>query len=134
MKIKRIETFTTQYVGFDRITDEEGRQGTVQVSTYNSDITSKAPKTVTSSNFTNSATTSLLGNLDLSVTVAGLDLAVLTGLITNTITPALMPILQTVTAPLDNLLAGLLQSLGIGLGQADVRVTGATCGQSVLVL
>ena len=40
MKIKRIETFTTQYVGFVRITDEEGRQGTGQVSTYNSDITS----------------------------------------------------------------------------------------------
>jgi L-alanine-DL-glutamate epimerase-like enolase superfamily enzyme len=40
LKIKRIETFTTQYVGFVRITDEEGRQGTGQVSTYNSDITS----------------------------------------------------------------------------------------------
>ena len=40
MKIKRIETFTTQYVGFVRITDEEGRQGIGQVSTYNSDITS----------------------------------------------------------------------------------------------
>ncbi|MBN9233183.1 hypothetical protein QV13_20455 [Mesorhizobium hungaricum] len=111
-----------------------GNTITTPLTFNNSDITSKAPKTVTSSNFTNSATTSLLGNLDLSVTVAGLDLAVLTGLITNTITPALMPILQTVTAPLDNLLAGLLQSLGIGLGQADVRVTGATCGQSVLVL
>lgn len=40
MKIKRIETFTTQYVGFVRITDEEGKQGIGQVSTYNSDITS----------------------------------------------------------------------------------------------
>ncbi|MGX7874045.1 hypothetical protein ACVDG5_015995 [Mesorhizobium sp. ORM6] len=40
MKIKRIETFTTQYVGFVRITDEEGNQGIGQVSTYNSDITS----------------------------------------------------------------------------------------------
>jgi len=40
LKIKRIETFTTQYVGFVRITDEEGKQGIGQVSTYNSDITS----------------------------------------------------------------------------------------------
>lgn len=40
MKIKRIETFATQFVGFVRITAEDGAQGIGQVSTYNSDITS----------------------------------------------------------------------------------------------
>ncbi len=40
MKITRIETFSTQYVGFVRVTDETGAQGWGQVSTYNSDITS----------------------------------------------------------------------------------------------
>mgnify|MGYP001256734219 CR=1 FL=1 len=39
MKIHRIETFCTRYVGFVRITDETGAQGWGQVSTYNSDIT-----------------------------------------------------------------------------------------------
>ena len=40
MKIKRIETFSTQFIGFVRITAEDGSQGLGQVSTYNSDITS----------------------------------------------------------------------------------------------
>lgn len=39
MKIKSIETFCTQYVGFLRVTTEDGAQGWGQVSTYNSDIT-----------------------------------------------------------------------------------------------
>lgn len=41
MKITRIETFSTRFVGFVRITDETGAQGWGQVSTYNSDITAQ---------------------------------------------------------------------------------------------
>jgi L-alanine-DL-glutamate epimerase-like enolase superfamily enzyme len=40
LKIRRIETFSTQYVGFVRITAQDGATGIGQVSTYNSDITS----------------------------------------------------------------------------------------------
>lgn len=40
MKIKSIETFTTKYVGFVRVTTDDGQQGWGQVSTYHSDITS----------------------------------------------------------------------------------------------
>src|SRR5947208_8881474 len=40
MKIKHIETFCNQYVGFVRVTGDEGSQGWGQVSTYNADITS----------------------------------------------------------------------------------------------
>ena len=39
MKLKSIETFCTQYIGFVRVTAEDGYQGWGQVSTYNSDIT-----------------------------------------------------------------------------------------------
>ena len=39
MKLKSIETFCTQYIGFVRVTAEDGHQGWGQVSTYNSDIT-----------------------------------------------------------------------------------------------
>jgi L-alanine-DL-glutamate epimerase-like enolase superfamily enzyme len=38
MKIKSIETFTTQFVGFVRVTSDDGHQGWGQVSTYNADI------------------------------------------------------------------------------------------------
>lgn len=39
MKIKKLETFTNQYVGFVRVTTDDGSQGWGQVSNYNSDIT-----------------------------------------------------------------------------------------------
>jgi L-alanine-DL-glutamate epimerase-like enolase superfamily enzyme len=40
MKIKSIETFSNQFVGFVRVTADSGEQGWGQVSTYHSDITS----------------------------------------------------------------------------------------------
>ncbi len=39
MKLKSIETFTNEFVGFVRVTMEDGSQGWGQVSTYHSDIT-----------------------------------------------------------------------------------------------
>ncbi len=38
MKIEKIETFATEFVGFTRITTDSGEQGWGQVSTYHSDI------------------------------------------------------------------------------------------------
>ena len=38
MKLESIETFSTRYVGFVRVTDETGATGWGQLSTYNSDI------------------------------------------------------------------------------------------------
>jgi len=40
VKIKSIETFSTEFVGFLRVTVDDGTQGWGQVSTYNADITS----------------------------------------------------------------------------------------------
>ena len=39
MRIERIETFTNRWVGFVRVTAEDGAQGWGQVSTYHADIT-----------------------------------------------------------------------------------------------
>lgn len=39
MRLRRIETFSNRFIGFVRITDEDGATGWGQVSTYNSDIT-----------------------------------------------------------------------------------------------
>ncbi len=41
MKIKSIETFSNEFVGFVRVTAEDGAQGWGQVSTYHSDITAQ---------------------------------------------------------------------------------------------
>ncbi len=41
MKIKSIETFSTQFVGFVRVTTDSGHQGWGQTSTYNADITAQ---------------------------------------------------------------------------------------------
>ena len=41
MKIKSIETFANEFVGFVRVTSDDGSQGWGQVSTYNSDISAK---------------------------------------------------------------------------------------------
>jgi L-alanine-DL-glutamate epimerase-like enolase superfamily enzyme len=41
MRIRRLETFSTQHIGFVRVTAEDGSQGWGQLSTYNSDITAQ---------------------------------------------------------------------------------------------
>jgi L-alanine-DL-glutamate epimerase-like enolase superfamily enzyme len=39
MKIKKLETFTNQSVGFVKVTTDDGKEGWGQVSNYNADIT-----------------------------------------------------------------------------------------------
>ncbi|MER8462143.1 hypothetical protein [Mesorhizobium sp. M1396] len=95
------------------------------------DIANKTIKTVSTRNITQSLTTSLVSNLSLSVNALGLgiDLTALLG----AVKPAAVAVLNGVTAPVDDLLYNVLSALGVGVGEADVRVTGATCGRSVLV-
>ena len=82
-------------------------------------------------NLTQSLTTSLVSNLSLTANVLGLpiNLSALLG----TVKPAVVALLNSVTAPVDTLVYNVLAALGVSVGQADVRVTGATCGRSVLV-
>ncbi|WP_095089750.1 TadG family pilus assembly protein [Mesorhizobium sophorae] len=95
------------------------------------DIANKTVKTVSTRNISQSLTTSLVGNLSLSVNALGLGID-LTALLA-TVKPAVVAVLNGVTAPVDDLLYNVLSALGVGVGQADVRVTGATCGRAVLV-
>ncbi|WP_246694183.1 pilus assembly protein TadG-related protein [Mesorhizobium sp. M2E.F.Ca.ET.209.01.1.1] len=100
--------------------------------TYNAtDIANKAIKTVSTKNLTQSLTTSLINNLSLSVNALGLGLDV-TALL-GAVKPAVTTLLNGVTAPVDDLVYNVLGALGVHVGEADVRVTGATCGRSVLV-
>jgi uncharacterized membrane protein len=91
------------------------------------DIQALNKKTVTTSNFTSSLTGSLLGNLSLTITIGplGLPIAGLGALVSG--------ILGGVTGAVDQLLAGVLQTLGIGIGTADVWVNGIRCDGAVLV-
>jgi|CXWL01.1.fsa_nt_gi uncharacterized membrane protein len=85
-------------------------------------------KTVATRDIARATVSSLLGNLDLNVRVVGLGLGV--GPVTNAIRPAL----TTAAAPLDGLINGLTDLLGVHVGEADVRVNGLRCDGAALVL
>jgi uncharacterized membrane protein len=91
-----------------------------------SDIQNKKIQTASSSKLLGGLTSSLLSNMSVDVNLIGIDLD-LTGLFT-----LLGTLLTPVSALLDNLLFGLLDLLGVKLGQADVQVTGVLCQQAVL--
>ncbi|MBZ9795717.1 TadG family pilus assembly protein [Mesorhizobium sp. ES1-4] len=103
-----------------------------QTLTFNAtDIANKTVKTVSTRNISQSLTTSLVDDLSLSANLLGLGINATTLL--RTVKPAVVALLNTVTAPVDDLLYNVLSALGVGVGEADVRVTGATCGRAVLV-
>ncbi|TJX04914.1 MAG: hypothetical protein E5X43_04740, partial [Mesorhizobium sp.] len=100
--------------------------------TFNStDIANKTIKTASTKNLAQSLTTSLVNNLSLSVSALGLGLDV-TALL-GAVKPAVVTLLNGVTAPVDDLVYNVLAALGVHVGEADVRVIGATCGRAVLV-
>ncbi|MBW8859707.1 MAG: hypothetical protein JF570_08230, partial [Caulobacter sp.] len=100
------------------------------VSFTDADVKAGAVKTVKTNDTLAAATASLLSNLDLDVNFAGLihiglgDLAIL---------EALKPLLAAAAAPLDGVITSLTDLLGVGLGEADVRVNGLRCGVAALV-
>lgn len=102
-----------------------GNTTPVSVNFSYSDITSQTKKTVNTTNFTSSLTGSLLGDLNISVLGLGLAIPGLGGLVTSIISGA--------TSSIDQLLAATLASLGVGIGQADVWVSGIRCDGAVLV-
>ncbi|RIK99620.1 MAG: hypothetical protein DCC74_00975 [Proteobacteria bacterium] len=91
------------------------------------EILERTRKTVTTADFTSSLVASLLGKLTLTPVVIGLGLPIpgLAGTVAG--------VLATATPALDDLLGGVLATLGVGLGQADVWVTGLRCDGAVLV-
>ncbi|WP_019906971.1 TadG family pilus assembly protein [Methylobacterium sp. 77] len=96
------------------------------VSFNDDEITRHTSKTVTSYGMTQSAVTSLIQNMSLSVNGLGL---IAPGLLTSTVATAL----SGVAPALDGVLANTLRTLGLRLGTADLTVDGARCDQAVLV-
>ena len=93
-----------------------------------SDIQSQTMKTVNTTNYTQSLTTQLLDSLSLNVSILGLGLGLPSGL-----DQAVVNIISPVTATIDQLLASVLQTVGVAIGQANVWVTGLRCDGAVLV-
>ncbi|WP_256805490.1 pilus assembly protein TadG-related protein [Bradyrhizobium sp. Bra64] len=89
------------------------------------DIQSQLAKTVSTQNFTSSLTSSLLGDLSLSVNGVGLPIPGLTSAVSGTLAGA--------TGSIDQLIVSTLSTLGVGVGQADVWVSGIRCDGAVLV-
>jgi uncharacterized membrane protein len=92
-----------------------------------SDIQSGVKKTVTTTNFTSSLISSLLGDLSLTVNVGPLGLPI------PGLGATVAGILSGATSSLDQVLASVLATLGVGIGQADVWVLGLRCDGAVLV-
>lgn len=93
-----------------------------------SDIGTARLKTAKTATLVNSLGQSLLGDLKLEISVLGLGLSPL-----NVIANALKAAIAPIAAPLDSVVNTLLTTLGLGIGEADVRVYGVRCLNPVLV-
>lgn len=92
------------------------------------DIGSGTIKRVATGRVAGALTRSLLSDLRLQASVAGLSLGL------GDATKAALGALLAQTAPaIDDALDGLLALLGLRIGEADIRVTSASCGRPVLV-
>lgn len=100
------------------------------VSFSGDDITSGTVKTVSTNDIAASSFSSLLGSLKLNVQVLGI-LKLTLG--RDLVTSILQQTLKNVATPLDGVINSLTGILGVGLGQADVRVNGVRCNAVALV-
>jgi uncharacterized membrane protein len=91
------------------------------------DIQSNTGHTVTTTNFTNSLTSTLLGNLALNVNVIGLGLPI------PGLGATVASILSGATTSVDKVLAQTLATLGVQIGSATVWVSSVRCDGAVLV-
>ena len=94
---------------------------------YN-DILNETKKTVGTSNFTATLLSRLVGDLQLNVSVLGL------GLGAPLISSGVSSLIGNAVSPVDQVLSSVLQTLGVGLGQADVWMSGIRCDGAVLVI
>lgn len=93
-----------------------------------SEIENATPQTVNTTQFTSSLISQLLGSLTLNASVSGLSIG-----LPSVVTQSVGNIIGAQTAPLDQLLTNILGTLGVGIGQATVWVTGLRCDGAVLV-
>lgn len=116
-----LEIFAKAYLNASNITHK-------RLTFSAADIASGKSQTVSTKDAITSATQSLLSKLSIDVKLLFVSLGT-----PQAILYAVGQTLGNVTKPLDDVLYNTLQTLGIGLGQADIRVTSAQCSSPVLV-
>ena len=99
-----------------------------RVSFTYAEIAAQTKKTVNTTSFASSLTSRLLGDLTMSVRLGPLNLG-----IPQLLTQSVGALLGNVATPVDTILANVLATLGVGLGQADVWMLGIRCDGAVLV-
>lgn len=104
-----------------------GNMSDTQVSFTGLDVERGTVKRVSTSSIAGSLVSSLVGDLDLEVQVLTLGLVLPGPLIS-----AVGDLLGTIAEPLDAVVYGALSTLGLHLGEADIRVHGAHCGGGML--
>jgi len=93
------------------------------------DIASGTIKTVSTNDLAQATVGTLISDMNLNVSVGNLGI----GVSKLGVTTALQGVLTTAAAPVDGLLDGLEDLLGLHIGQADVRVNGVRCHDAALV-
>lgn len=99
-----------------------------QLSFSPSDISSQKVKQASTKNTVSTLVDSLLKNLQLEVEILGLRVEVPSALLGG-----LADTLRMLTTPLDQVLYSVLSTIGVKVGEVDVRVGGASCRNPVLV-
>ncbi|MBI1185756.1 MAG: hypothetical protein GC206_00175 [Alphaproteobacteria bacterium] len=128
MALRRAEIVRTGLARVDGFAETDlGGARWQEVPFSDAEIAARTIKTVQTRDIAATTVASTLGNLDLNVRVLG------AGLGTSALTAALTPVLTTAAAPLDDLINGLADLLGVRLGEADVRVNGVRCDGATLV-
>jgi len=107
---------------------EMAQTGPVLLDFSSADIAAGRVRTARTQTPISSLAGSLLGDLDLDIAVLGLGLAS-PALIAQALGALIMPLAPTLDLTLD----GVLSALGLGLGEADLRVYGVSCANPVLV-
>jgi uncharacterized membrane protein len=99
----------------------------VPLSFSSSEIAARTVKTAKTTTILGSLLTTLLGNLQLG------GLLGLGSLLSGALVPALNVLLAPLGPALDPIITGLLDALGVSIGEADVQVYGVRCTHPVLV-
>jgi uncharacterized membrane protein len=92
------------------------------------DISAGTKQTVSTTDFIASLLSSVIGDLHLTINVIGLPL-----LVPPNLAQTVASVAAAAVSPLDQVLANVLGTLGVSLGNADTWVMGVNCNHAVLV-
>lgn len=106
---------------------DAGNHSDTQLTFSQSDINAGTIKRTSTTALSQGITSDLFRKLSIDADVAGLNLG-----LGNSLSEAVGASLGKIAAPLDSAVFSILTSLGVFLGEADIRVHGARCGSAVL--